>query len=256
MWIDAGDGIMGDMRRPVPWLVVLAATTLAACGSSAGQSDPSGVDELVIPTPDPDPDDFVVSIDNPWLPLVPGTVWRYQVRSEDGQEVNTVTVTDRTRVVQGVTTTVVHDVVTTATGKLVEDTWDWFAQDAAGNVWYFGEDTTAYDGKRASKEGSWEAGVNGAMAGLVMPAEPRVGDGFRQEFLKGVAEDQASVVSVTQQVTVTTGTYDDVLQTEDTTPLEPGLVEHKFYARGVGLVAERDVTGGSDEVELVSFTQP
>jgi hypothetical protein len=237
------------------WLVVAAAVLLAACGSGPEPSPPSGVDGLRVPTPSADPADFVDRIDNPWLPLEPGTRWVYRSQGEDPETI-TVTVTDETKVVQGVTTTVVHDVVTDSGGDVVEDTYDWFAQDTAGNVWYFGEDTTEYDERgRPDRGGSWEAGVDGAQAGLVMPASPRVGDGFQQELYEGEAEDRAEVLSVDESLNLPGGSWNPVLVTEDTTPLEPGLVEHKYYARGVGLVLEETVSGGDERVELVSVTR-
>jgi hypothetical protein len=147
----------------------------------------------------------------------------------------------------------VRDVVTDADGEVVEDTHDWFAQDRDGNVWYLGEDTTSYEDGTPSTEGSWEAGVDGAEAGLVMPAEPRVGDGFQQEHLDGVAEDRARVLDVAASWRTPFGTWDDLLETEDTTPLEPDVVERKYYARGIGLVAEVDDTEGQ-VTELVDFT--
>jgi hypothetical protein len=234
------------------------------CGSAGapGTTAPTGVDGLVVPTPSPDPDDFVSRIDNPYLPLVPGSTWTYESRSSTGTETITVTVTDETRVVAGVETTVVHDEVRDARGKLVEDTYDWFAQDRAGNVWYFGEDTTAYDDdpeegpddSTASTEGSWEAGVDGAMAGVAMLAAPRIGDGYRQEFREGVAEDRAEVLRVSVTLELDTESYDDVLVTSDSTPLEPGLEERKYYAPGIGLVAEETVRGEKEHVQLVTFT--
>ena len=242
-----------SLRSLRPGAVLLAVAVLAGCGSAPKEIDPSGVDGLVIPTPDPDPKDFVEGIDNPYLPLVPGSVWTYTSSSPEGDETITVTVTDRTRVVDGVTTTVVHDVAKDESGTVLEDTYDWFAQDTAGNVWYFGEDTTAYDGKRPSTEGSWEAGVDGAKAGLVMPAEPRVGDGYAQEYYEGVAEDRGEILATDATVTIGYGDYDRVVRTEDTTPLEPGLIEQKYYAPGVGVVMEKTVAGGEELVELVSF---
>ncbi|MET1059964.1 MAG: hypothetical protein ABWX84_10215 [Nocardioides sp.] len=245
-----------SLRSLRPGAALLALAVLAACGSAPKEIDPTGVDGLVIPTPDPDPQDFVEGIDNPYLPLVPGSVWTYDSRSPEGDETITVTVTDQTKVVAGVTTTVVHDVAKDPdTGKVIEDTYDWYAQDTAGNVWYFGEDTTAYDGGKPSKEGSWEAGVDGAQAGLAMPAEPRVGDGYSQEYSKGVAEDRGEILAVDGTVSIGYGDYDKVVRTEDTTPLEPELVEQKYYAPGVGVVMEKTVAGGEELVELVSFSR-
>ena len=241
-----------------PRLLLLALATalpllLAGCGSAPQESPPTGVDGLEIPTPSPEPDDFVQGIDNPFLPLRPGNRWVYESSGTDPETI-TVTVTEDTRVVQGVTTTVVHDVVEDADGRVVEDTHDWFAQDAAGNVWYFGEETTEYDDRgRPDHSGSWEAGVDGAQAGVAMLAEPRVGDGYQQESYPGEAEDVGKVLSLNEAVNVPFGSYSGVLQTEDTTPLEPGLVEHKYYAPGVGLLLEETVLGGSGRVELVTF---
>jgi hypothetical protein len=241
-------------RRPL--LLALAAALpllVGGCGSAPSKSPPTGVDGLRIPTPSADPDDFVEGIDNPYLPLTPGSRWVYESRRVDPETV-TVTVTGDTREIQGVTTTVVHDVVRDSAGRVVEDTFDWFAQDAAGNVWYFGEDTTEYDDRgRPDDSGSWEAGVDGARAGVVMPAEPRIGDGYRQESSPGRAEDRGEVLSLDESVNVGFGSFTDVLQTEETTPLEPGLVERNYYAPGVGLVLEETVLGGSERVELVAY---
>jgi hypothetical protein len=241
-------------RRPLLLALAAALPVLASgCGSAPQKSPPTGVDELQIPTPSPDPDDFVEGIDNPYLPLTPGRRWVYESGGIEPER-TTVTVTGDTKEVQGVTTTVVRDVVRDSEGRVVENTFDWFAQDRAGNVWYFGEDTTEYDDRgRPDHSGSWEAGIDGAQAGLVMPAQPRVGDGYQQESFPGVAEDRGEVLSLDESVNVPFGSYTDVLQTEDTTPLEPGLVERKYYAPGVGLVLEETVLGGSERVELVNY---
>jgi hypothetical protein len=240
---------------PVGLCAAIAASLLSACGAEPPGIDPTGVDELTIPTPTPDPDDFVDEITNPYLPLTPGSTWTYSATGEDGAETITVTVLDETRLIQGVEATVVHDVVTDEDGGVLEDTYDWFAQDEAGNVWYLGEDTTEYDGKQVSTEGSWEAGKDGAEAGLAMPAEPRVGDGYRQEYYRGVAEDRAEVLDLDTSLTLTDDVFDDLLKTEESSPLEPGVVEHKYYAEGTGLVLERTVAGGDEVVELVSYSR-
>jgi hypothetical protein len=156
-------------------------------------------------------------------------------------------------VVQGVTCAVVHVQERTVRGVLVEDTYDWYAQDVEGNVWYFGEDTTAYEAGRSSKEGSWEAGVDGAQAGIIMLADPRVGDIYQQEAYPGEAEDQGEVLAVGTRIPAVPLRYGGLLKTEDTTPLEPNLIEHKYYARGVGLIFEETVKGGREVVTLVSM---
>lgn len=242
-------------RRPVILAAAVASLLLTGCGGAPEKVGPAGVDGLEIPTPSADPDDFVDVIDNPWLPLTPGSTWVYETTAGDPETI-TVTVTDETREIQGVTTTVVRDVVTGPDGEVVEDTYDWFAQDAAGNVWYFGEETTEYDDRgREDTSGSWEAGVDGAQAGIIMLADPRVGDGYEQEHYEGEAEDRATVLSLDARVVIDLGTYEGVLQTEDNTPLEPGLAEHKYYARGIGLVLEETVAGGEDAAQLVEHTE-
>ena len=138
----------------------------------------------------------------------------------------------------------------------MEDTWDWYAQDRAGNVWYLGERTREYeDGRLVSTKGSFEAGVDGAQAGVVMPARPRPGLAYRQEHYPGHAEDRASIVSVREQAEVPAGHYRRVLMTREVNPLEPRSLEFKFYARGVGPVLAIAVSGGSDREELVTFTR-
>lgn len=216
------------------------------------------------PTPEPlpqgsepvvlDPANFVATIDNPYWPLKPGSHWVYRETDAEGvvQTVD-VTVTDTTKVILGITATVVHDTVT-EDGELIEDTFDWYAQDRSGNVWYLGEDTKEYDaGEVVSTAGSWEAGVTNAQPGIVMPSQPQVGMAYRQEYLKGEAEDQAKILSLTEQADVPFGTFDKVVQTEETTPLEPDLKEHKYYAREVGLVLVVSISSGTQE-ELVSYT--
>jgi hypothetical protein len=141
-------------------------------------------------------------------------------------------------------------------GELVEVTDDWYAQDDAGNVWYLGEDTTEYeDGRPVSTEGSFEAGVDGAQAGVIMPARPRRGMRYRQEHYAGHAEDRASVVSVREQAETPAGHFRRVLMTRDVNPLEPKVLEFKFYARGVGPVLAIGVSGGSEREELVRYTR-
>ena len=192
-----------------------------------------------------DPANFVATIDNPYYPLKPGTVWTY-----GGDETIEVTVTSDTKLILGVATTVVRD-RGFVNGALVEDTFDWFAQDRQGNVWYFGEKTAEYrDGKVISTRGSWTAGVDGAQPGIVMLAQPQVGDAYRQEYYKGEAEDMAEVTAVTGKLTVPQGTYSDILVTEEWTPLEPAVRERKTYGRDVGLIEARAIRSGSQVVQL------
>jgi hypothetical protein len=205
----------------------------------------------------PPPEDFVAVIDNPYMPFMPGTRTVFVGVSDGERERNVVSVTDRTKVILGVTTTVVHDQVFSANGDLAEDTFDWYAQDRFGNVWYFGEDTAEYtNGKVSSTKGSWEAGVGGAQPGVVMLAQPTVGESYHQEFLRGEAEDVGTVVAIDDRVSVPYGSFDHVLVTEDTTPLEPQILEHKFYAQGIGVVLERVLRGGQEVSRLVSYTPP
>ncbi len=196
---------------------------LGGCGSASQPSPASGVDALVVPTPSPDPDDFVTVVDNRWLPLPAGRAWTYDVSDIDGRHQLSVTVADGPEIA-GVPTTAR---VSTEPGEL---TTDYFAQDVDGNVWWFG------------REGQWRAGVDGAEAGLAMPASPRVGDGFRTAYLPGVVEDVATVVALDGTATVPAGSYDDLLVTRETTALQPGRSLDRRWAQGVGPV-EEDLAG-------------
>jgi hypothetical protein len=202
-----------------------------------------------------DPADFTSEIDNPYWPMKPGARWVYRETDAEGSELRVeVTVTGHTREILGIDATVVHDMVT-EDGHLKEDTYDWYAQDKWGNVWYMGEDTKEYEGgKVSSTEGSWEAGVEGAQAGIIVPSNPEPGMAYRQEHYEGHAEDGAEVLSVDEQATVPFGSFDHVLMTRDYNLLEPKLLEHKFYAKGVGPVLAMTVAGGADREELLRFT--
>ncbi|HJR45790.1 MAG TPA: hypothetical protein VJ927_09315 [Actinomycetota bacterium] len=203
-----------------------------------------------------DPDDFVREIDNRYFPLEPGTVIKLRGDTEDGVEQERIVVTDRTREVMGVTTTVVKDIMRVE-GELAEVTEDWYAQDVEGNVWYFGEDTAEYEnGKPINTHGSWEAGVDGALPGIIMSADPQVTDSYRQEFYKDEAEDMFWVVETGLRKSVPLGAYDDVVHVLEWTPLEPRIVVEKFYAPGVGLLSETALSGGKENVELLEITKP
>lgn len=166
-----------------------------------------------------------------------------------GERIEVMVLTD-TRPVMGITATVVRDTVTEG-GQLIEDTFDWFAQDVDGNVWYLGEESVEFrNGEPVSTAGSWEAGVDGALPGIIMPANPTVGQAYRQEYYVGEAEDMAEITATGQHVEVPLGTFDDVLVTREWTPLQPRTDERKYYAPGVGVIKE---SGGA---ELVEFTRP
>ncbi len=200
--------------------------------------------------PSINPSNFVSSITNPFMPLTPGTRFIYVSQGIPDVESNVVSVTHNTKAILGVTCVEVHDVVY-VNGELTEDTLDWFAQDTAGNVWYFGENSEELaDGLVTSLGGSWTAGVDGAKPGIVMKAQPTAGDFYRQEFLIGTAEDIAEVKDLTNSVSVPYGTFNNCLRTEETSPLEPDALEHKFYAPGVGLVLTLDEETG-ERLELV-----
>ena len=200
-----------------------------------------------------DPSNFVAVIDNPWLPFKPGSVLRYTGTKDGKRAKDVTTVTSRTEVVNGVTCVVVDD-KRWLNGKLEETTLDYYVQDTAGNVWYFGEDTQELDanGKITSTEGSWRAGVDGAVPGIFMEANPVVGHAFQQEYLQGSAEDHFEVLSLSESVTVPAGTYTNVLLTKEWTPLEPDVLDHKFYVRGIGEVREVAVKGPKEELTLVA----
>jgi hypothetical protein len=205
-----------------------------------------------------DPADFTSPVANPYFPIVPGTVLRYR-GSEDGEHFRErVTVTDSTKTILGVETTVVLDVLRRADGSIAEKTHDWYADDNAGNVWYFGERTATYDrrGHVQSREGSWEAGVDGAIAGTIMPADPVPTDAYRQEFYRGHAEDQAWIVQRGYAIRIPYGTVKHLVKSFEWTRLEADVISMKAYAPGLGIVLERDVAGGNERFVLVGASGP
>jgi hypothetical protein len=254
-------------RRSCSAALVVLCVLLAACDSTGSSDNSSGTDKGSSPTPstlaagssyDPDinPEVFVAAVDNPFFTLEPGTVFKLRGETEDGVEEETITVTNRTKQVMGVTTTVVKDVMR-VDGEVAEYTFDWYAQDRDGNVWYFGEDTAEYEnGKVTSRSGSWEAGVDGALPGIIMNADPQVTDSFRQEYYEGEAEDMYWVVETGMTVKVPAGRYDDVVRTLEWTPLEPGIVVEKYHAPGVGLISEKALSGAKEVVQLLEVTGP
>ena len=251
--------------------LIVGTTTVAACGSDGNGSAssnaastastassissglPQGSEKVKL-----DPADFTTELDNPYWPMKPGARWVYDSGDSKGvREKAVVEVTNRTkRIANGVVARVIRDTVTEK-GELIEVTDDWYAQDRAGNIWYLGEYVTNYEnGKVTDHDGSFEAGVDGAEAGVAMPADPKAGMTYRQEYYKGEAEDKAGVVSVgLEQVEVPFGFYNkDVLMTRDLVPTEPKVQELKFYARGVGPLLSLHTDGTFGRAALVSYT--
>jgi hypothetical protein len=227
---------------------LLAAGCAGSSGSNAGEK--ANHDEY---SPHIDPADFTTRIDNKYFPLKPGTTFVYKGRFHGTAERDEMGVTGRTKRVMGVRCLVASDRVTEG-GKMTEKTYDWYAQDDKGNVWYFGEDVTEYkNGKVTGHEGSWESGVHGAEPGLAMPADPKQGQIYRQEYSKGVAEDRARVIGLDGSVNVPYGSFDHVLVTEEFTPLEKNVVERQYYVAGVGDIVEATVKGEPERIELVDI---
>ncbi len=240
---------------------MLLATVLlfGACGSddnptsAAGSFDlPQGSEDVEL-----DPADFTTEITNPYWPMEPGTRWTYLEIDEKGNEVKVVvTVTDQTKeIANGITARVVRDTVT-ENGSIIEDTFDWYAQDSDGNIWYLGEDTAEFeDGKITTRAGSFEAGVDGALAGIIIPADPQPGMKYRQEYYQGEAEDNGEVLSVNEMADVPFGHFVDMLLTKDTITIQPDVLEYKLYAPGVGPTLIFGVSGGAGREELIKMEQ-
>jgi len=229
--------------------LILVLLTFQACSDDDNDDGDNGA------VYDPDiPTSWAPAVTNTFFPLEPGAVWTY-LNTGDEPESNRVEVLTSTRVVYGVTATVVHDQVF-VDGELIEDTEDWFAQDSAGNVWYLGESTEEYeDGELVSTEGSWEWGVDDALPGIIMWADPatHVGEDYRQEYYEDEAEDWGRVVALNQSATVPFGSLTGLLQTHEFSGLESGSGEEKYYAPGIGFVLE---TNGGERLELVRFESP
>ena len=241
--------------------VAITALLGSACRGSADTEEPtpdrSGLSSLPQGA-DPvelDPKDFTTEIDNPYFPLVPGTRWTYRETDETGAELKVVVVvtTDTKEIANGITARVVRDTVT-EDGALVEDTKDWYAQDSLGNVWYLGEDTAEFEnGKVSSRHGSFEAGVDGALPGIIMPADPAPGLRYRQEYYEGEAEDNGEILSVTDMADVPFGHFEDLVLEKNTITIEPDVLEYKLYAKGIGMVLALGISGGGGREELVKI---
>jgi hypothetical protein len=208
---------------------------------------------LALPPPLPAPSEFAQRVDNPWFPLRPGTTLLYRGRKDGEPSRDRMRVLRQRKTILGVRATVVSDKLYLR-GKLEERTRDWYAQDKRGNVWYLGEATAELnpDGSVKTSEGSWQAGVEGARAGIFMPAHPRRGQTGIQELLEGEAEDHFRVLSRSASVRTPAAASQHALLTREWTPLEPGVVDHKLYAKGFGTVLEETVKGGEELNELVA----
>lgn len=244
-------------RRPALRNRLLALATIAIAWGAAtgGVALASGTDRSANGAPPlPPASEFSARVDNPWYPLRPGTTYVY-TGVKDGQPSRDVlTVTRRTRTIGRVPCVVVEDRLYVR-GRLRERTTDWYSQDASGNVWYFGEETAELDarGRVTSRKGSWLAGADGAQPGVFMPARPRVGQSFRQEYYRGEAEDHFEIIGLFGAVTGAAET--NALLTREWTPLEPDVIDHKLYVRGIGTVLEQTEKGGDERFELVSVTR-
>lgn len=224
--------------------------TSAAAGSGTGEL-PQGSDPYEL-----DPADFSADVTNEFFPLEPGTRWIYRETGDEGEQLRVVvTATPETReIANGLTARVVRDTVT-ADGEIIEDTFDWYAQHRDGTVWYVGEDTAEFEnGEISSRSGSFEAGVDGAMAGVIMPGDPQPGMAYRQEYYEGEAEDNGAVLSREEMADVPAGHFEDLLLTKDTITIEPDVLEYKLYAPGVGTVLALGISGGGGREELVERT--
>jgi hypothetical protein len=228
-------------------LLLGVATLIATSGIPGASESPA------TPTHPPGPAGFTGLVDNPWFPLRPGTTYVYRGMKDGKPSRDVFAVTARTKTIQGVACTVVSDRLYLR-GHLHERTEDWYAQDKTGNVWYFGEATAELnpDGSVKTTEGSWQSGVNGARAGIFMPAHPHPGQTGRQEFYKGHAEDHFRVLSLTADVDTPAASSTRALLTREWTPLEPGVVDHKLYVKGIGMVLEQAVKGGDERNSLVA----
>ena len=273
----------GRVKRGAPMAIaaaVLAVGAAAGCGSSSsGSSSTTAASATTTTTtastaasatsvsqlapihgtynPKIDPANFVKTIDNRYFPLIPGTGFHYTGVHENGKtpQRDDMVVTHQTKKILGVNATVVRDTVSSG-GRVIERTFDWYAQDKAGNVWYMGEDSLELkNGHLAKAPDSWEGGVNGAQPGIIMPGNPQPGDQYRQEYYPNVALDQAKVLGSGGTVTVPAGSYKTTLKTVETAPkVDPGVAEQKYDVAGVGDVKEQTVRGNHEHIQLVSIT--
>ena len=243
--------------------IAVLVPALAGCGGSSGgvttQADQQSGTSTFPQSGEPsnlNPADFTTRIDNPYWPMPVGARWQVHVSNPQGESLQeTITVSNQTRrIADGVTARVVHDVVYDH-GKPSEITDDWYAQDREGNIWYFGENTASIQNGKKDTSGSFEAGLNGADAGVAMAAQPAVGLTYREEYYKGHAEDRTKVLALDQQVQAPAGHFTGAILTDDTSPIEPDVSEFKLYAKGVGPVVAVSVSGESEREDLISYSR-
>jgi hypothetical protein len=250
------------MRKSIA-LFVGATALVAGCGGGGSKSSDTKTGVTKVPATQttaqtssapPNPARFAHQKENPWFPLRPGSTYTYSGVKDGKPSRDVFKVTGATRMIQGVRCIAVDDRLYLR-GKLGERTTDYYASDAQGNVWYFGENTAELDakGKVTSTEGTWLSGVKGAQAGVYITADPRVGQSMRQEYFKGHAEDHFRVAKLGVQVKTPAVSSKSALLTEEFTPVEPGVLDHKVYVRGIGNVLEVTVKGPQERNTLVSY---
>jgi hypothetical protein len=229
---------------------VAAAAVLLLVAAGCGSSGSHGGSALPRPA-----SDYSARVDNKWFPLPIGATWVYRGAKDGKRARDVVTVASEVQKIDGVPAAVVHDRLY-LDGRLGERTTDWYTQDSDGNVWYFGEDTKELEnGKVTSTEGSWQAGQDGALPGIIMPAKPEPDGPYRQEYLAGEAEDMAKVIKLDGTVSNSYGDFTDVLVTEEWSDLEPGVLERKYYVSGIGMVSSEIIKGGDEHFDLTTFEQ-
>ena len=237
-------------------VLCLLSAALVACSSDSGTGGTTGSRPSSSAGGGIDPSDFVLPVDNPYFPLEPGTTYRFEGIKEGRRAEDVFYVSNGTKMILGVANTVVVDKLY-VDGRLEEIAHDWYTQDRQGNVWYFGETIVEFDrrGNQIPAKGAWQAGVDGARPGIVMPAQPQVGDVFRPEYYRGTAEDRYRILDLSGEVTVPYGSFSDVLVMSEQTRLEPGVLGLKFHAIGIGQIKESVPEGPHETLSLVSVTR-